>query len=319
MAAPLDIPSPAHLVKASHILWRAAGCPLPIGKDAAPLPPRPAPSTRCTSCGATPADYRVDDVLSSNFLATRARDRLFAVGGNRLCTACAWTAKTVALRCACFFARAEDEHGPGGIWFVSFRPIARPADWPSSKPWLFRKPDAMVELLNPPPVPFVAVLPKFGLDHGGESAGHRALFGPVPEGAPRPLNILEKLQAKATAPFAEVSYNRDRYHLQIDDGDGVIIDVPLWRRLRSVVLPAVAAGREVGLGVTDIRTALTTARAPAVRPPRWLDPAAGMLAVRKFREAWTPCERAIRDHTSAPWWELFVELVPIPDLPTKET
>lgn len=313
----MDTLAGMQLSKASHILWRAAGCPLPIGKDAAPLPPRPEPDTRCTSCGTSPADYRVDDVLSSNFLATKARDRLFAIGGNRLCTACAWTAKTVALRCACFFARGADEHGPGGFWFVSFRPIAKPADWPAAAPWPFRKPDAMLELLNPPPAPFVAVLPKFGLDHGGESAGARALFAPLPEGTTPSFKVLEKLQAKATAPFAEISYNRDRYHLQIDDVDGVIIDVPLWRRLRAAVLPAVDAGRAIGLGVTQIREALLTARAPAVRAPRWLPPMEGVRAVQAFRAAWAPCERAIANHTSAPWFELFVELVPIPDLPPK--
>jgi hypothetical protein len=259
----------------------------------------------------------VDDVLSSNFLATRARDRLFAVGGDRLCVACAWSAKTLALRCACFFARVADERGTGGIWFVPFRPIPRPADWPSSKPWLHRKPDTMIALLHPPPPPFVACLPKYGLDHGGESAGHRALLGALPAGTPRPPDLLERLQAKATAPFAEISYSATRYHLQIDDGDGVIIDVPLWRRLRGAVLPAVVAGRAIGMGVTEIRDALTRARCPSTRAPKWLAPTEAAAAVQKFRAAWAVCEREIRDHTTAPWWDLFVELVPIPDLPPK--
>lgn len=314
------LPAPSALpVKPSHIIWRAAGCPLPIGKDAFPLGPRPAPNTRCTSCGASPADYRVDDVLSSNFLATKARDRLFAIGGDRFCAACAWAAKNVALRCACVFARAADQHGPGGLWFVSFRPIARPADWPATKPWPFRKPDTMLALLNPPPAPFVAILPRFGIDHGGEANAHRAQIAPLSPGQVRPVDTLAKIQAKATAPFAEVSYSSSRYHLQIDDGDGVMIDVPLWWRLRGAVLPAVVAGRALGLGVTDIRTSLMTARAPGVRAPRWLTPQAGRTAVAEFRRLWATCEEAIRNQTSAPWWELFVELLPIPDLPTKNT
>jgi hypothetical protein len=335
--------------RGTRFVWMAAGCPTPVTTDGAPILPRDlrADAERerrkldraiaeargrggrtekldlalaavvdapvCAACGEA-ASYRLDDAISDNFTTVKNASRAWPFPSKAVCTGCLWAARTVALRCALWFARLQDEHGPGGVWFVSLRPVP---GWPSPKP------DALSALLAPPPPPFVAGLPLYGVDHGGEANAHRAIW-PWTEGEsvghphprvitpdpPRPGRLflpadpLIKLQSKHTALYAEVSHSAERYRLQVDDAGDVTVDVPLWRALRQMCEELLLEMRGQGVGAQDAKAALTT-----LRPP---------FGFSIGTADWRARVRPLHPHTDAAWWPLFVNLLPMPALVKRE-
>lgn len=266
-------------MRATRIIWAGAGRPDPVEYDGAPVPRRTkglAPS--CSMCGDGDPGWLYGDAFSDNFRTLTATDRMFphALDGHptSLCAACVWCAKTLALRCACFFARED------GVWWASRR-------------------DLLSHLLSPPEPPFVAGAPLYGADHGGEQHLWRCQWpGRVlPEG----VDILARLQAKHCAVYAEVAYSRERYPLQIDDTMSVTVDVPLWRALSEHMTALATALRSGGVGYTETRAALATLRPPSRAP----------IAVhRDWRALTAPLTRYAR----APWWSTLADILPMPDL-----
>ena len=327
-------------MRGTKFLWQAAGCPPPTETDGTPILPRDlrAEAERerrrlrkqidavravgdsaaveslertlatvvddpyCASCGGA-ASHRFDDAISDNFTTVKNAHRAWPFGGRHVCAACLWCCKTLALRCAGFFAR------PDRIWFFALRPIP---GVPSTRP------DPLDVLLHPPDPPFVAGLPLYGIDHGGEANLHRAIWpwaGNAPHAAVRaydggarlfvPTNPLIKLQSKHTALYAEVSLSRGRYRLQVDDTGDVTVDVPLWTRLRIVCGELLDEMRRAGVGAQEAREALIT-----LRPPRGY-----LIRTAMWHERVEP----MRPHVGAAWWGLFTTLLPMPDLPAKTT
>lgn len=321
-------------MRATRFLWLAAGSPPPVETDGTPIPARDlaaeaererrrlrkqidatraqggdvealeralaavVDAPRCASCGEA-ATCRLDDAISDSFTTVKNAHRAWPFGGGHICAACLWCCKALALRCAGFFATER------GFWFFAIRPLP---GVPSTRP------DPLDVLLHPPEPPFVAALPLYGIDHGGEANAQRTIWpwtGDASHAAARafgggarlwvPDRPLVKLQSKHTALYAEVSRSRDRYRLQVDDAGDVTVDVPLWRRLRAVCAELLAAMRAAGVGAQDAREALTT-----LRPPR------GFVT---STEAWQGRVTPLRPHVGGAWWSLFTALLPMPDLP----
>lgn len=317
-------------IRGTRFLWMAAGCPSPVETDGSPVPPRDmareaarqrkrltglletargaerarlarrlalvTDSPWCASCG-EPATYRLDDAISDSFTTVRNANRAWAFGGDAACPACLWACKTLALRCGLFFARLPDAHGRGGFWFVSLRPLP---GLPQTRP------DPLDVLLHPPPPPFVAGLPLYGIDHGGEANAHRAVWWDDAGRLLVPPSPLVKLQSKHTAIYTQVSLDRERYHLQIDDAADVMVDVPLWRHLRDVCARLLVDLRAGGVGAMEARAALVTGQAPVGAPLPLLS-------------RWTERTAPLRPTMGAPWWSFFVNLLPMPDLPSRAT
>ncbi len=321
------LPSP---MRGTRFLWMAAGCPAPVETDGTPISPRDMvrEATRqrkrltglletargakrahlarrlalvtdapwCASCGA-PAEHRLDDAISDSFTTVRNANRAWAFGGDAICSACLWACKTLALRCALFFARLPDAHGRGGIWFVSLRPLP---GMPQTRP------DPLDVLLHPPPAPFVAGLPLYGVDHGGEANAHRVVWWGDDGRRIVPPDPLVKLQSKHTAIYTQVSLDANRYHLQIDDAADVMVDVPLWRALRSVCDRLLVDLRQGGVGAMEARASLLTGKAP-------------MRAPLPLLAGWAERVAPLLPYTGAPWWPMFVNLLLMPDLPPRGT
>lgn len=255
----------------------------------------------CASCGG-PATNRIGDAISDNFTTVKNACRAWAFGGSSICQACLWCCKALALRCSLFFA------GENGFWFVPLRPFP---NWPETRP------DPLAALLNPPEPPFVAGLPLYGIDHGGEANAHRVIWPwtgdqphpdvrSYPQG-PRlyvPRDPLIKVQSKHTALYCQISRSRERYRLQVDDVGDVTVDVALWRRLRAVADALLAEMRAAGVGAQDARGALLTGRPPPRAP----------LAILA---SWRARSEPLRAHVAAPWWALFTNLLLMPDLPNE--
>jgi len=167
-------------VRGARFLWLAAGSPTPVETDGSPIRTRDLPAgTVCASCG-EPASYSLKDAISDSFTTVKNASRAWAFGGTGICAACLWCCKAIALRCGLSFARVADDHGPGGIWFVPMRPIPGWVPFPLAGGMLTTRPDPLAALLTPPPAPFVACLPLYGVDHGGEANAERALLGAMP-------------------------------------------------------------------------------------------------------------------------------------------
>ena len=292
-------------MRATRFIWMAAGSPLPTETDGTPIRVRDMGGARCASCGELAA-YRLDDAISDNFTTMRNASRAWAFGGNAICAACVWCCKSLALRCSLWFARLPDDRARGGVWFVPLRPIPGVQG---------RRPDPLDALLNPPPPPFVAGLPLFGIDHGGEANAHRTIWPWTPGAGsathPRvdtnglfiPTAPLVKLQSKHTALYAQVSHSADHYYLQVDDAGDVVVDVPLWRELRSHAGALLSLLRAAGAGAQAAREALTTLRPPLGAPLSLSAPSAWRARVAPFRP-----------HVGGSWWSLFVALLPMPEL-----
>ena len=291
----------AEAVKARARIQKAIDAARASGADTATLEAKLAAivdAPHCASCG-EPASNRLDDAISDNFTTVKNACRAWAFGGTHICTACLWCCKALAFRCALFFAREN------GVWFVPIRPIP---NWPETRP------DPLAALLNPPEPPFVAGLPLYGIDHGGEANAERCIWPwtgdaehpsvrTYPQG-PRlfvPTDPLIKIQSKHTALYCEISRSRERYRLQVDDVGDVTVDVALWRRLRVVCDALLIKMRLLGVGAQDARGALLNGRPPARAP---------IAILSTWRERSEP----LLPYVGAPWWPLFTSLLLMPEL-----
>lgn len=271
-------------MRASHLVWKAAGCPAPFETDGAPIPAK-GNGSPCAACG-EPGSYRMAEAISDNFTTVKNRSRAWPMGGDMICAACIFACKALALRCALWFARED------GIWWVGTRPIP-------GLPWT--RPDALSALLCPPEPPFVAAYPRTGIDHGGETHLDRCWW---PK-APPPARPLTRLQSKHVAIYARVATSRARYPLQVDDQHDVVVDVAHWAAMRVACDELLAEMRAGCVGAMDAKAALVTLRPP----PRCPLP---LLA------RWSIRTRALASTHQAPWWPMFVELLWMPPLPEKE-
>ena len=262
------------------IIHRGAGCPAVL--DAAREPIRTHAPQRCGRCGDPAGAYRFRDVVSDNFIPTSNSSVLLG-GVDSLCVACAFCARDLRLRCAPFFARES------GVWFVRTRYL-------------------LPLLLDPPEPPFVAVLPLYGASGGGESAGWRALWSHEPremhaaDPAVGPVEVLQRMQAKCTAPYAETAMSRTRYKLQVDADKCVTVDVPTWRACAAALDALTAALDAAACGYMEKKTAASTLRPPPPKP--WHDARALVAAVR----AWPSLIAPLAPHVGAVWYrKLLVE------------
>ncbi len=266
-------------MRATRLVWSAVGRPAPHEWDGTPLTHRkgiPA-GARCAMCGESDGvTFTRDDGFSQNAYPPTQLSEMFPFGGPWMCAACIYGCRAHAFKCAAFFARTD------GVWFFSRREI-------------------LAHLLAPPEPPFVAAIPLYGMDHGGESNAWRAIWPGVPRvedlypGATwgeKPLTTLVRLQSKHVLTGAEVSYSRTRYRVQVDE-DSIAVDVPLWTALRDIT--ETLMGELVGcVGIVSARQHLVS----LTTPPRPLP------LVRAWRERTAPLAR----HHDAPWWSTFVDL-----------
>jgi len=262
---------------ATRFLWRAAGEPWPCETTGERIVPRGAPRGVCATCGDGPAAFALDDAFSSNFWPVRNLDKMFPFGGVRACAACVWCTRTLALRCAAWFATEQ------GFYFVTRRSL-------------------LACLLSPPAPPFVAGVPLYGMAHGGEANLHRCMWA----GA-TPPDPLVRLQSKHVAIYSALAHDAGRYTVQVDDSLVVPVDVPMWRGLLAACTEIVAELRAGRLGATEIRDALRTLRLPASAPlataARWARRVAPLRATAGA--AWWPlfCD--------------LVPMPPLPDKPER--
>ncbi len=291
----------AEAIKARAKIQKAIDAAKAIGDGTSALEARLAAivdAPICASCG-EPATHRLDDAISDSYTTVKNSSRAWPFGGTHICRACLWCCKAVALRCALFFARED------GVWFVPIRPFP---NWPETRP------DPLEALLNPPDPPFVAGLPLYGIDHGGEANAERAIWPWTGDTAhpqvrtyahgPRlfvPKDPLIKLQSKHTALYCQVSRSRDRYRLQVDDVGDVTVDVALWRRLRGICDALLVDMRAAGVGAQDARGALMTGRPPNRAPISILS-------------TWRGRSEPLCQYVGAAWWPLFTNLLLMPEL-----
>ena len=280
------------MTHASHLIWDAArhgtGWPADDVRDSIgrPIPPQRGEPGVCACCGA-PAPWRLSDAISDNFTTVQNNSRAWSYGGDRICAACLFVARSIPLRATLWFAK------PGaGVYFVPTRPL--PGLGGGDSPW--RRPDPLAALLLPPEAPFVTGWGWMGIDKGGESHAGRGWW----PGATVPVGQepLSKLQSKHVGIYARIAHDAACYPVQVD-GDPVYVDVPRWSALRAQLTPLVAEARAAGAYASDLRDALLSGQPPTRCPLplrcRWLRDLASTLA-----------------HLRAAWWSLFVTLFPIP-------
>lgn len=264
-------------MKATRLLWETAGRPAPTEGDGELIKPGPDRGA-CSMCGSDGARFGFKDALSENFWTLSQTSRLFPHRDPdapvALCAACVWCAKTLALRCA--------------SWVVCERGL-----------WWIPRSGLLALLLDPPEPPFAVGYPLYGIAHGGEANGPRAIWCGRQHEEP-----LVKLQSKHTAIYAEVATSRERFPLQIDDSTPVLVDRPLWLRLSRELTAVCTDLRDAGVGANDVRDGLTTLRAPQRAPVRVLT-------------RWPSIVRPYRDFARAEWWRVLVDLLPLPPLPPK--
>lgn len=257
-------------LRPTQIVWRGAGCPLPL--DPARQPLRTRPAAPCGRCGDAQGVYRYADVVADATLPVAlARDLL--AGGDALCVACAFCVKDLRMRCSPWVATER------GVWFLPTRGLLR-------------------ALLDPPEPPFVVAAPLYGAAHGGEAQGWRATWSTEPE-LPAEVPVLQRLQAKGCAAFAETAVSRERYALQVDNAVRLTVDVPRWRVVVSAMDALCEAMRAARCGYTEQRTALTEHAIPT--PARWHEPRALAALTRAWRDLTAP----LRPHRTADWYRLI--------------
>jgi hypothetical protein len=255
-------------------VYRAMGEPSPTDSVGRTIP-KLGDGRPCAHCG-EPGWYRMSEAISDSFTTMKNASRAWPFGGDSVCAACIHACKSVALRCAGWFAKET------GIWFFGLRPLR-------GLPW--SRPDALSTLLSPPEPPFVAGLPMYGIDHGGESNLDRCWPGHA--------DPLVRLQSKHVAIYARVATSRYRYPLQVDDQHDVVVDVALWSHLRSVAGDAMALLRGAGVGHQDTIQALYSLGCPSSAGP-------------SVAAEWPRAVARLQQHCEAPWWRLFVSLMPMP-------
>lgn len=258
--------------RATWIIYEGARRPLVL--DAKREPVRTHPAKPCGRCDDPQGVYRFADVVSENFIPTSNASVMLG-GVDAMCVACAFCARDLKLRCAPFFARTD------GIWFLRARHLLR-------------------ALIDPPEAPFVVVAPLYGAEGGGESAGWRAVWSTDPP-LPAGLDILNRMQAKCTAPYAETARSRVRFKLQVDADQCVTVDVPLWRATLAALDALTEALRGARCGYTEMRGAITTLRLPA--PAKWHDARALGAVARQ----WSALTAPLRPHLASPWFRLVTE------------
>lgn len=227
-------------MKATRLLWESAGRPAPTEGDGTPIKAGEPASCPCAMCGAEGPRFGFFDALSESFWNADQVARMFpyadGAAHKRLCDACVWCAKTLALRCACWIVTTK------GIW------------------WIPRS-GLLAILLDPPEPPFAIGYPAYGIAHGGETHAWRATWcGRVHE------TPLIRLQSKHVAIYAEVATSRVRFPLQVDDGLRVIVEPARWSRIVSELTVLVSELRAAGVGATDLRASLVSLRPPPRTP-----------------------------------------------------
>ena len=288
-------------VRATTFVWCAAGSPPPIETDGTRIIPRARAARPCAHCGDPAGRFLLDQAISDKFTTVRNASVLWPFGGAQLCAGCTWVFKSLLVRSGLMFARLADAQGGGGLFHVPTRPwprwpsVAKDAFWPGARV----SSRALDAILSPPPVPFVAWFPLYGVDHGGEMHIHRT-FGPDGSGGVfRPHDPLWKLQTKHTLPFAAIATDARRYELAVNDWP-ITVDVVLWRDVRELCDALLAELRAMGVGAEDARRSLLALEAP----PR------SLFAPRVWRERVAP----LRPHAAARWFEVFVSLLHVPAL-----
>lgn len=272
--------------RSTWIIYEGAGRPLVLDAKRAPI--RTHDAKVCGRCGDPRGVYRFADVVSDNFIPTSNNSVLLG-GVDSLCVACAFCTRDLKLRCACFVARTD------GVWFLRARHLLR-------------------ALVDPPEPPFVVVAPLYGAEGGGESAGWRAVWStdpPLPSG----VDVLLRMQAKCTAPYAETALSRTRFKVQVDADQCVTVDVPLWRETLAALDAITAAMRAARCGYTEMREAITLLRPPV--PAKWHD----ARALGAIMRDWSTLTAPLRRHRGAPWLRLVTERlyeINAPAKPTKE-
>lgn len=171
-------------MRATRFLWEAAGQPWPTETDGTPLKATPELTTsgRCAACGERPL-FLMCQAISDNFTTLRNDGRAWPFGGYDICEACTWACRSLALRCAPFFAYRRT------YCFLRTRP-----NMPGERGGL------LWELLHPPKPPFVACYPRFGIEHGGDENADRTLLSY--DGIDREL--WARLRALATPAIEEL-------------------------------------------------------------------------------------------------------------------
>ena len=381
-------------MRATRFVWEAMGRPVPRDSEGYEISQRELPDgSRCAMCG-EPAAHLIADAVSDNFTTVTNFSLLYPHGGDSLCPGCLWSFRAIATKAGFYFARQKDALGEGGMFFVGTLPLK---GIPGTRP------NPLSALLNPPPPPFVAVYPAYGLDHGGEQnlerltldhppaflvvrklaedaerllAAHvktapkskdstwkadsaicwalarcappQIPFADLDHARSKNVNVdpawgtwrraiasdlawkeyvaavepyrlapwfraaaypLIKLQSKHTLPYAQVSHSRERYHLAIDDGPGVMVDVALWQRLGDLAIAVLAGLRLCGVGAEDARAALVRLRLPMLRP----NPDARVAALALMK-TWPEVTSRLAPHAGATWWPFLVSLLPMPEL-----
>jgi hypothetical protein len=345
--------------RATTFLWRAAGSPVPTATDGAPIAPRPeiaAQGAVCAACGERAA-YRLADAISDHFTTVSNASRAWPHRSEAVCAGCLWCCRSLALRCAPFFATQA------GFWFFgswSLKGI------PSSRP------DAMAMLLAPPEPPFVACFPLAGVEHGGEDALERTMFAPPQDELVR--GRIERLRAEADEALHLLLVSRPD-DVKPEDAKrramrGLVTGVepwpsrldwaawlrlttkargePWWRfacwplvKLQSkhtALYARVSESRErYWLQVDDAGGFLLDValwqRLRGVAGELLLDLRAQGVGAREAEEAvrliarpfgyrvsersWRAFQGALVPHAGAVWWSLFVSLLPMPPLPAR--
>lgn len=256
----------------SELIWRSAGAPQPHD-SLGDVIPKSGRRGLCAKCGTTNGEYTRKQVFSENFLPTRNSNRLRVYGGDLYCAACIFCAKTLRLRCISWFASEQ------GFQF-----------WPT---W---KSDGLNTLLNPPPPPFVAAIPFYGIAHGGEAHYRRTWW---PNDTPE-SNILVRLQSKHVAMYARTSHSRDLYPVQVDDQNEFVLDRDLWLRLRDSANTALSVAIAEGVSPYPAKLALRTLSLP-------------MKSTTRLASQWSRLVAPLKPHVSTNWWQTFTELLPTPE------
>lgn len=262
---------------ATQIVWEAAGEPAPCNTAGIPLP-RSTSTSVCAKCGA-PAQYGLDQFISSNFVPTRNSNRIGAFGGKLYCAACVFCARTLRLRCISWIASAT------GVQFFQTRPES-----PSAP-----RPDALPSILDPPAPPFVIGIPLYGIAHGGENNWRRAWWPTEP----LPSDPLIKLQSKHVAIYARPSFSQYRYPVQVDDQEEFLLDRGEWLSAREDALVLLRKAVNDGTKDYPARLSLRSLQLPK---------RASVSLAKSWRDLCAPLMR----YHEANWWPLFCELIQVP-------